>query len=248
MTTGHVSWQGPSLLDASPIMAVAISASSNVKTGNMVQTYILRQDMHPSEAVQSGSDFAICGSCSFRPYLGGACYVKIGFGPAMVYKTWRRGAYKLSEDPSEIGAGRLVRLGTYGDPMAVPVRIWKALVSKAEGHTGYTHQWQNLDIDQHQRQGIAELCMASVDSEAEANLARLAGMRYFRVRMPEAPLGERERVCPASAEAGERLTCSTCGVCDGTAPGREGKASVVIAVHGLQAKKFATQTLFSLTD
>lgn len=244
MTTGHVVWQGPSLLDAAPIMAIALKASENTKTGNMVQTYILRQDMHPSEAVLTGADASICGSCSLRPIQGGACYVRVDRGPAMVYKTWRSGGYPLHNDPAVLGEGRMVRLGAYGDPMAVPARIWQALVSKAEGHTGYTHQWKNKSIALEQRRSIAKLCMASVDSEAEAEQAKKAGMRYFRVRMPDGEVGHREMVCPASDEAGKRLTCKTCGVCNGTASGRESKASVVIVVHGQKARKFSTPALF----
>jgi hypothetical protein len=245
MTTGHVIWQGASLLDAAPIMAIALKASANVKTGNMVQTYILRQDMHPAEAVASGADVSVCGECAWRPSRGGACYVLVDRGPAVVYKKWRRGGYPLHEDPSVLGEGRMVRLGSYGDPMAVPARVWQALVSKAAGHTGYTHQWQNRDLPLEQWQGVTELCMASVDSDAEATLAQTLGLRYFRVRTPKAGAGVREMVCPASEEAGKRLTCIACGACNGTADGRSNRASVVITVHGRKARKFAAPRLFS---
>lgn len=226
-------------------MAIALKGSDNSKTGNMMQTYILRQDMHPLDAVRTGADAAVCGTCSLRPIEGGACYVRVGQGPATVYKTWRRGGYPLCDDPASLAVDRMVRLGAYGDPAAVPFRIWKALVSKAEGHTGYTHQWRNPALKPAQRRGIAKLCMASVESEAEAREARAAGMRYFRVRLPQGKVGPREMVCPASDEAGKRLTCLTCGVCDGTAEGRESRASVVIVVHGQMASKFTTPGMFS---
>ena len=34
-------YNGPSLLDGTPIIAIAIRKSGNAKTGDMVQTYIL---------------------------------------------------------------------------------------------------------------------------------------------------------------------------------------------------------------
>ena len=248
MTTGHVIWQGPSLLTGDPILAIAIHKSENTKTGNMVQTYILRQDMHPLDATRTGADSAVCGSCNLRPIAGGSCYVRVGQGPAVVWKAWRRGSYPLCDDPAPLGAGRMVRLGAYGDPMAVPARIWQTLVSKAEGHTGYTHQWRSPGVEPVQRQAIAELCMASVETEAQAREAQAAGMRYFRIRLPQAAVQPREMVCPASDEAGKRLACSTCGACNGTADGRGNRASVVIVVHGQQSVKFATPTLFSSID
>ena len=39
--SGYIIYRGQSLLNGAPIVAVAITKSSNVKTGNMVQTYIL---------------------------------------------------------------------------------------------------------------------------------------------------------------------------------------------------------------
>ena len=42
------------------------TASANPKTGDMIQTWILRSDMHPLEAIKSGSDYGICGSCIHR--------------------------------------------------------------------------------------------------------------------------------------------------------------------------------------
>jgi hypothetical protein len=87
--TGYVIYRGPSLLDGTPIVAVALLGSSNRKTGNMVQTYILRDDMRPTLAVQTGADSAICGNCKHRPFLGGACYVNIGQAPAAVFKAYQ---------------------------------------------------------------------------------------------------------------------------------------------------------------
>jgi hypothetical protein len=74
------------------------------------------------------------------------------------------------------------------------------------------------------------LVMASVDSPEEAQEARDAGLRYFRVRLQGEALAPREFVCPASEEAGNRTDCATCGACSGTQ--RAAQASPVIVAHG----------------
>jgi hypothetical protein len=242
---GAVLWRGASLIDGAPLVVIAVglaNASSNRKTGAMVQTYILRADIDPVAAVRTRADVSICGQCPHRGDPGQArgrtCYVNIGQGPLGVWRAWKRGAYSaaiVSNATNEIdtfafaelghlGAGRLVRLGTYGDPAAVPTRVWSALTSAAVGHTGYTHQWRACDPM------LKRLCMASADSVADAQEAQAAGWRTFRVAMPcDAPRESNEAVCPASAEAGKKLTCAQCLACAG-ANGRRG--SIVIQAHG----------------
>lgn len=236
--SGYVIYQGASVLDGAPIVVIAITGgSTNRKTGDMVQTYILRADVSPLEALQSGADASICGDCKHRPALGGACYVNVTHGPRSVWEAWQRGNYPaLSAAAQDASAGRMVRLGTYGDPMAVPAAVWHALTFKAAGHTGYTHQWANFTIDAHQRASVALLCMASVDNVNEAAIAKACGLRYFRVRTADEPLLAREFVCPASEEAGKRTTCGDCGACNGNA--KPTAASAVIVVHGPKASRF----------
>lgn len=240
--TGFIIYRGPSLLTGRPIVAVALTASTNRKTGNMVQTYILSDEADPVSAARSGQDEAVCGDCKHRPANGGACYVTLIHGPSSVWRGLQRGIYPqaMRGQLPILGAGRMVRLGTYGDPAAVPVGIWEALVSEAAGRTGYTHQWRNGDLSEDaQLRPLRALVMASCDSEAEAHYARQLGWRHFRIRSTEAePPMAREMVCPASEEAGKRKTCAECGACDGAQRG-SGKASVVIVVHGSKARRFA---------
>ena len=57
MANGYILWEGASLIDGAPIVVIATgfaSRSTNRKTGGMVQTYILRRDIDPVSAVQSG--------------------------------------------------------------------------------------------------------------------------------------------------------------------------------------------------
>lgn len=235
---GIVVWQGPSQLDGVPIVVVATGlvgrASRNAKTGAMVQTWIMRQDVAPHVAVKDGRDVSICGDCKHRPSTGGACYVRVFQGPRSVWQAWQRGRYAVAADADAVravGAGRVVRLGSYGDPAAVPVWVWNALTADATSHTGYTHQW-------HRPHGatLQGLCMASADTAEERDVARSQGWRTFRVRLASEALGERESVCPASEEAGKKTNCATCGACNGAATGRKG--SIAIVAHGGLASRY----------
>lgn len=236
--SGYVIYRGPSLLDGAPIVAVALTRSSNRKTGDMVQTYILREDVAPTEALRTGQDVSICGDCKHRPFNGGACYVVVCQGPTVVFKGLALGRYPEAS-PEDVGAmvsGRMVRLGTYGDPAAVPASVWEDLTAQAQGRTGYTHQWQNAALPAGHVARIGALCMASADSPEEAQTAQAQGLRYFRVAVPGETLGKREFICPASEEAGKVKTCATCGACNGSQ--KATGANPVIVVHGTKARRF----------
>jgi hypothetical protein len=242
--TGFILYRGPSLIDGAPIVVIALTGKSkNVKTGALMQTYILRADMEPLAAIREGSDSSICGAC---PHRGGegrkrSCYVNVGQGATMVYRAFLRGRYPdISGDVSairEIGWGRRVRLGTYGDPAAAPALVWQALVADAEGNTGYTHQIANAALSIAQRHAIAQLCMVSADTPEDAQRARDSGFRYFRIRLETEALGEREFVCPASAEGGKRMLCADCMACSGSS---KGKSSPVIIAHGSLKRNYRT--------
>jgi len=69
-------WSGPSPVDGQPIMLLitglsraASRQSDNKKTGKMVQSYILKQNEKPTDAIKNGGDESICGKCPLRPYL-----------------------------------------------------------------------------------------------------------------------------------------------------------------------------------
>src|SRR5208282_750207 len=138
---GVILYRGPSLLDGSPIVAIAVglrTRSTNTKTGAMLQTYILRSDMDPLEAIRRRVDDSICGNCPHRgtPTAGRTCYVQVGQGPQAVYKAYKRGLYPvLTAETIELCdvRGRTVRLGTYGDPAAVPAWVWEELITDADG-------------------------------------------------------------------------------------------------------------------
>jgi hypothetical protein len=239
---GIVLYRGPSRLDGSPIVAIATLESSNRKTGDMVQTWILRDDMLPLEAVREGADDAVCGDCPHRRSTGGACYVNVGQAPQSVYRTYARGRYvDMSRDlqgAALVVRGRMVRLGAYGDPLAVPAEVWRALTAHAKGHTGYTHQWRREGADEYRT-----LVMASCDSPSEHASASLRGWRTFVVLGPDDAPPERTFECLSDAKG---TSCEDCGACDGAKAGRVLQAaSVWIRVHGALASRFDSAAIAS---
>lgn len=234
-------YKGPSLIDGKPIVAIALAKSGNVKTGNMVQTYIIRSDISPMDASKSGDDYSICGAC---PHRGNptanplkkiaerrSCCVNLWQGPTQVWKALNRGIYPVVQGHANIaaiGKGRMVRLGTYGDPAAVPSYIWESLISEAAGHTAYTHQ-------SGMESARSDYMMVSADNEDQARMAWSKGERTFRVvRNTSEVVRGAEILCPASKEAGQVTTCAKCGLCGGSSVKAK---SIAIVDHGPQRKR-----------
>lgn len=238
--TGVILYEGSSFIDGGPIVVIAnriAHASGNEKTGAMVQTFILRRDMRPLQALATGADQSICGTCIHRPVNGGTCYVNVGRSVESVYGAYTRGRYARpgidydTEILPDLFADSRFRLGTYGDPAAAPFGIWEHATSKAAALTGYTHQWNHPVFER-----FKALCMASVDSEREQAVAKAQGWRTFRVRHLSAPVLPREVICPASKEAGHKTTCEECKACGGLSA--KAKADIVIAAHGPTGRRF----------
>lgn len=230
--SGVTVYEGPSVLDGEPIVCVATLRSANRKTGDMVQTWIMRADMSPVEALSKGADVSVCGSCSHRHSLQGACYVTPFQAPNSVWRQWRAGKYPAIATirPRRllaVFAGRALRLGSYGDPAALPFPVWKGLVSLAGSHTGYTHQFRHPAFDRR----LLEYCMVSADTERQAEAYHRLGLRTFRVKLPEQPLLDGELYCPAG-EGGQQ--CLSCMACSGGTAG----LNIAIDVHGSLAVRY----------
>lgn len=237
-TNGVILYEGPSKLDQQPIVVIAVglkNGSNNTKTGGMVQTYIIRSDQSPIEAVKSGADISICGDCPHRGDGTGkerSCYVTLIHGPRGVYDGYKRGIYpKVSAfEAAELFADKMIRLGTYGDPTAAPHAMWTVALKKAAGWTGYTHQWKTIPTS------WAKLVMASADSETDMAEAHAKGYRTFRVTHSAFEnISGLEIICPASEEAGKKTECIACKACMGTSG--KAKVSIQIAAHG-SGKKY----------
>src|SRR5262245_42542214 len=155
--------------------------TSNRKTGNMIQIWVLVKNVNPLTAVKTGKDSAICGDC---PARGSFCYVEIGRAPMQIWNAWKRGNYPTIPT-FELFRGRLARFGAYGDPAFVPFGIIRTIAETADGFTGYTHQWRNPLFAAYR-----QFVMASVETQQGYELATSLGWRTFRV-MPKDCLGSR---------------------------------------------------------
>jgi len=225
---GFIFYKGKSPIDGAEIVGIATLESKNGKTGNMIQTWILRTDTHPLEARRNGSDRSHCGDCPMHS----ECYIEWGKAPSNVWKTYHRGGYlDLRRKPAlmrRLTMGRMVRLGAAGDPGMLPMHAWDDLLIRARGWTGYTHLWREAWA-----QPLRLLVMASVETAADADLARAMGWRTFRVRTKAQPLLRHEIAC-ANELTGRQ--CKDCLACDGALKPKA--ASVAIIVHGKGAKAF----------
>jgi hypothetical protein len=240
-SNGFVIYRGPSELDGKPIVVIATGfrdKSENIKTGALLQTWILREDISPLEAVHSGEDVSICGDCPHKGILvkqadGSTrnrlriCYVLEFKAPLSIWRAYKRGSYTdatgfQAKDLAAVFRGRKVRLGAYGDPAAVPQRVWALVTLEAAKWAGYTHQWRKIPAGSI----LQKVTMASVDTETDAIHAQALGWRTFRVGSDDTP---GEIICPASDEGGKRTTCERCTLCQGAY--RQAK-NIRIAPHG----------------
>lgn len=228
---GLILYDGKSLLDGKRIVVIATGVfgqSKNSKTGDVIQTYILRKDIEPLLAHRLGEDYSVCGDCLLKE--NGICYVNMAHGPIAVFKAYHDGGYRdIQPDDIQYFRDKILRIGSYGDPAAVPFEIWDTLCRVSKGFVGYSHQWEICD------QRLKQYCMASIDgirdSVKEYNKAQKMGWRTFRVRINEdEPLLDKEFVCPASKEQGKLITCEQCRACGGLSS--KCTKNVTIILHG----------------
>jgi hypothetical protein len=208
------------------------SPSDNRKTGDMIQVWILVKSVSPTEAIRTGLDRLICGSCVHRGHeengrfgVDRSCYVNPGQAPQGLWKAWKAGRYSPLRS-LECFTGRKVRFGAYGDPTHIPLPLALAIAGVASGHTGYTHQWRKPSL-----QGWRQILMASVDTTAELVIARSMGWSTFRVT-PDTDHHTVETLC-ASDRSG--TPCADCLACAGA---RGGIQAIHIPVHGKGAVHF----------
>jgi hypothetical protein len=247
-------WEGPSRINGKKAVAIVTMKSVNAKTGNMPQVWFFAANKPPTEAARLGHDEAVCGDCAFRPYLKkerendeAGCYVTLIHGPNQIWKGWKAGAYPAM--PKGLQFDRPVRIGSYGDPATVPLRVLRQLAARCVGGwTGYTHQWRRFP-------GLRSICMASVNSEAEQALAVGSGWRTFRVIQANDYFpkvyesrhfgftsdGRRQEIeCPGGEhdhngthyKTGEHTTCDRCRICDGRHDGfKDLRKNIVVHAH-----------------
>lgn len=230
---GFIVWEGPSPVDGAPIVFLMTMRSSNRKTGDMVQTWILRQDVDPVQAIKAREDASVCGDCPHRgdavTGVGRSCYVNAGQAPLAVFRSYQRGLYRrFTRKDWHLLSGRKIRFGAYGDPGMIPLDRIELLASLSDGWTGYTHQWSWIDP------AFSGYLMASSDSVEDRRRSRLMGYRSFYVVPRGAERPDSAILCLSEAKG---TSCLDCGACAGTRQGAvAGAVDVYIGAHGAGAK------------
>jgi hypothetical protein len=226
---GYIMYQGPSALTGDEIVVIATMKTTNGKTGDMVQVWILDANMNPVEAVKTGQDESVCGNCPHRKVT---CYVNVGQAPNAIFKAFKRGLYPVFDLAKHAQAflTRYTRLGAYGDPAAAPFDIMALLATLGLGHTGYTHQAAHKGFDKR----FIALCQVSADTPKQAAKWQAQGAKTFRVALEGDSLADNEIECLADSEG---IQCIDCGLCNGV------QQNIAITVHGSRSKNFKSAML-----
>ena len=223
---GFILYEGPSTFDGEPIVVIITgyeTPTSNKKTGNMLQSWIIKQGDYPSEAIKLGTDNSVCGTC---PLKGKVCYVMM-MPVNNIWRNYQEGQYPKINDKilkRVKRRHRLLRLGSYGDPCAVPINVWEPLIKASAGYTGYTHAWQYTD------QSWKKYLMASVESTTLMEKAHDLGWRTFRLVQSEKEITNSEIMCKNWVD--EDTKCEDCRLCNGASK----QPSIVNVVHGAKWK------------
>ncbi|MDY6899483.1 MAG: hypothetical protein SWZ49_15590 [Cyanobacteriota bacterium] len=231
LKNSYVVWEGASLIDGSPIVLILtgfVNHTLNRKTGKLIQSWVIQQNFVPTEAAKKGLEKGICGSCPLKLSQTGACFVNI-LPVNNIYRKYFAGNYpKFSANEIEVIKRYRypIRIGSYGDPTAVPFDVWEPIISASGGHTGYTHRWDSNECDSRWKKYL----MASVQSESKARIAQNLGWRTFRIITPDAPLSENEILCRHTKD--NATQCEACMLCDG----KSNKPNIADRVHGLKWK------------
>lgn len=252
-STGALLFEGDSAIDGAPVMVIATGivrkGSLNVKLGDVVQLWIIRQDVEPLASLKDGRDVSVCGDCKFRPQeeQGGcrACYVNVGMAQK-IWEAWTRGHYSDQTKPDlwrEFFGNRVLRVGAYGDPVVVPHTLWEEILEPVRGWVGYTHGWLYAPAR------FKSIVMASVDSPEERERAKRGRWpwRTFRSRFETEPILSGEIECPAQPRIYKpkikvRIRsgrppipspdCENCRLCNGLRYFPDPRADLSVVVHG----------------
>ena len=238
---GLVLYTGKSAIDNTTdivVIATGIKVkSNNEKTGDMIQIWILLANEHPSNAINNGNDYGICGNCPHRKQADGirTCYVtQMALGS--VYRAYHKGNYPKFNyaKHSKLFVNRKVRFGAYGDPVNIPYITVQAIAKLADGHTGYTHQWKNNKFDAYKK-----YFQASCDNLFDYIDASQAGWGTFRV----VPQNEVKTVSEIECQGGVKTTCSKCTLCEGSS---NKQRHITITAHGSNGDKVSHDRTLSL--
>ena len=222
---GLILFKGKSFINNKKIVVIVTGLNAktmNAKTGNMLQTWILYDDMEPHKAFKIKEyGETVCGNCPHAGYNNNSCYVKWFHAPLNVYKAYKNNRYECFNGNYEIFRDKSIRFGSCGDPSLIPLYMVKKMIDVCKNHTGYTHQWSNEFAIR-----FKGLFMASVDSFEEYLKASSIGFKCFYVKHESVEDPKKFIHCPASIERDQKTSCNLCNMCNGD------KADIVINAHG----------------
>lgn len=230
-TNGVVLYEGKSLLSDQRIVAIATFKSSNEKTGDMVQVWILPADLDPLQAIQTNDNSGACGRCALQGTADESgkmhnrvCYVNVGQAPLGIWRAWQSGSYPQFDKRLDewLLKDREIRIGAYGDPAALPVSLVRYLATVGRSWTGYSHQL--LWIRRDRADALSELLMCSTHNKAQLAEARRRGYRSFHAIPAGAPAPADSVECPFYTA---NVQCRDCQLCQGTS--KQAKDVYVIA-------------------
>ena len=226
---GFIIDRGYSPFNGKPFVAILdLARSSNAKTGDMAQVWILCRDTQPFEATKNGDDETICGNCQFRRQENGTrlCYVNAAWRAAQVWKSYKACEYEedMRREHIPLIKHRKIRWGAYGDPAIINPQVFWGINEHCLGHTGYTRAWR-----EDWAQSYKGIFMASCKTYEEHCEAADNEWKTFNVHA----VGEHPYagfICPHD---GFGIQCCDCGHCDGDSK------HISQVAHGSSKRKFA---------
>jgi hypothetical protein len=226
-TNGVIFYKGKSEITGESIVGVATGLkipSRNAKTGDVIQTFILRSDLNPLFAVLQDKDKAICGNCPLKYTNSNLCYVNVSKSVSHVYNCFKRNNYAYTDVLNTV---KSIRLGSYGDPTAIPIKIWQKIL-KNKSFVGYTHNWKFCNPK------WRNYLLASIESPKLIAVLNNLGWYTARIIKDKSELTESEILCPAQA-TNNLIKCENCLLCN-----PHNKQNVCFLVHGTRKQNFGT--------
>lgn len=215
------------------------TSNKKISDGNeLVQTYTFSKDQWLLASTSSGFgmkeffklDSSNCMDCPYSGNQGeGGCYTH-KFNQYVGFLSMLR-SIKASDltpldaekflDAVSMCKDSYVRFGTYGEPSLLNFSLVKNMAHVSKSWTGYTHQWNKVWALPY-----SKYFMASTHNKEETYKAKQKNYRSFIA----STTGTEEAVtCPASAEAGYKSNCASCGLCSGVLG--KGKKDIKILEH-----------------
>jgi hypothetical protein len=185
--------------------------STNSKTGNTIQQWITPESWernNRADKVDVKDSSEVCKDCP----LMDTCYVKKGHALMGLKSSAKSKNYTVGCEKDNIGkfTDEFVRFGAFGEPVLAGEKATKQIAQVASSWTGYTHQWRDLKYH-----WANQYFMASVEDVKGKREANALGYRTFRVADSLDEILSDEVLCPASKEAGRKVTCKDCKLCKG---------------------------------